>query len=66
MAVWRADSIDCVRCHVSETVLNATLSAAQMGKLKVYKSGNVKLHLGDVAFDMARGIACEVCSWCCH
>lgn len=32
----------------------------QMGKLKVHKSGKVKLHLGDVAFDMTRGIACEV------
>ena len=33
----------------------------QMGKLRVHKSGKVKLHLGDVAFDMTRGIACEVC-----
>jgi RNA polymerase III RPC4 len=38
----------------------------QMGKLRVHKSGKVKLHLGDVAFDMMRGIACEVCSAHCH
>ena len=37
-------------------------SMLQMGKLKVHKSGKVKLHLGDVAFDMTRGIACEVCN----
>ena len=38
----------------------------QMGKLRVHKSGKVKLHLGDVAFDMTRGIACEVCNSCIH
>ena len=38
----------------------------QMGKLRVHKSGKVKLHLGDVAFDMTRGIACEVCDVHCH
>lgn len=32
----------------------------QIGKLKVHKSGKVKLHLGNVAFNMTQGIACEV------
>lgn len=35
----------------------------QMGKLKVHRSGTLKLHLGDVAFDMTRGIGCEVRWW---
>ncbi len=33
---------------------------AQLGKMRVYRSGKVKLRLGDVVFDMAQGIPSEV------
>ena len=38
----------CVRCH------------SQLGTLRVYKSGKVKLQLGVVSFSLAQGIPCEV------
>jgi RNA polymerase III RPC4 len=53
-----APSIPCV----SANLMLPPVLHLQMGKLRVHKSGKVKLHLGDVAFDMMRGIACEVCN----
>ncbi|KAJ8478054.1 hypothetical protein OPV22_021781 [Ensete ventricosum] len=35
------------------------LSAGYMGKIMVYKSGKVKMQLGDVLFDISPGLKCE-------
>ncbi|CAL9091095.1 unnamed protein product [Musa acuminata var. zebrina] len=35
------------------------LSAGYMGKIMVYKSGKVKMKLGDVLFDISPGVKCE-------
>ncbi|URE13850.1 RNA polymerase III RPC4 domain containing protein [Musa troglodytarum] len=35
------------------------LSAGYMGKMMVYKSGKVKMKLGDVLFDISPGVKCE-------
>lgn len=62
--VWKPDK-PTVACspsrHSNHIVWSSNFAVhVQLGKMRVYRSGKVKLQLGDVVFDMAQGIPSEV------